>query len=283
MSFSQCKIHYCRNEKEWESKNKSLLKADYVGFDCESSGGGVQVIQLSTMTEAFVLHVIHFNGLPQSLINILTNPDVTKIGVGVHKDFLEIEKKYSIVCKGAHDVGFTGYVIGISNKYFGIAVLGQLLLNEKKLESFGNWNLNILSPEQIKYAGKDAWLGIAIAEKIYNESMCKKEKRRMSMSQWMHHYENDADDIRAYGYDLINSEREKSVKQDVLGELKGIKRAKNYVRNLQKLEKETLEKLEKSTSEKKPKPAKGETSKSKKQSKKQISASDDILTNIIFD
>ncbi|EDR25173.1 3-5 exonuclease, putative [Entamoeba dispar SAW760] len=166
MSFSSVKVHYCRYMQDWDKLSERICKSSYVGFDVEYVDKTPATIQLSSPTEAFVLHVFHYKELPKTLIQLLENDGIIKIGVGVKDDLKKIDDKYKTHCQGGLDIGWTAYLIGAISEYRGIDYLGEKLLGEKKLGGFATWGIGRLEKKQIDYAAKDAWIGVCVAEKI---------------------------------------------------------------------------------------------------------------------
>ena len=68
----------------------------------------------------------------------------------------------------------------------------------------------------MEYAAKDAWIGIAVEEKIYNESLTKKEKRRASIDDWMKQMSQTKVDVDDFGDDEIEDVNEARLKYTVI-------------------------------------------------------------------
>ena len=288
MSFDKCKIYVCESENDWGKYKDKFTGNEYLGFDVESQSDKADTIQFSTMNECCVLHVSKFNKIPQTVKDLLESKDISKIGVGVHDDFDLINKTFGIKCEAGLDVGWLAYVIGTTVSYRNLDFLSEKLLGEQKLKSTGGWRSEKLTKSQYTYAGKDAWLGVAIANKIYDVSLSKKEKRHMDFSTWAKHYETDPEDIKEYKESLENKTIEAfAIDEDVEGNLNEIQKAKKYQDQLRREEKEELKRLEElaDSKEKKPKDVKekGEKKEKKKEEKPSESEEedDDFVTNII--
>ena len=145
MAFSNVKIYYCQYMEQWHKYSEKIMKCNYVGFDVEYVTNKPATIQISTMTETYVLHIFHYKELPKTLIEFLENEEKIKIGVAVKDDLKSLNTFYSIDSKGGLDIAWTAYLIGAVSGVRSIDFLGKKLLNEDKLESYGNWSIGRLT------------------------------------------------------------------------------------------------------------------------------------------
>ena len=311
MTFKDVKVYYCQYMEQWHKYSEKIMKCNYIGFDVEYVQQKPAVLQLSTMTEAYVLHIFHYKELPKTLIEFLENEEKIKIGVGVKDDMKALNTQYNIDCKGGLDIAWTAYLIGAVSAYRSIDFLGQKILGESKLESYSMWGIGRLEKKQIDYAAKDAWIGIAVAEKIYNDSLTKKEKRRSSLDDWMKQMSESKIEVDDFGDDEVTDVDEARKKytivddgEDINKELSAIRKTKEYMNQLKKEEKAMLKQLKKSWKEKKPKKEENdsdkkhlEKKKKEKELKKEVKENkkekgdknekkmeeDDLVLNIFFD
>ena len=99
MAFKDVKIHYCRYMEDWSKYSEKINKCNYVGFDVEFVKEKAALIQISTMTDAYILHIFHWKELPKSLKEFLENENKIKIGVGVKNDLKNIIQNLKGICK----------------------------------------------------------------------------------------------------------------------------------------------------------------------------------------
>ena len=152
-----------------------LAHAKLIGFDTETKPSfrrgehnTVSLLQLSTLDEAFLFRLNHI-GLPQCVSDVLENPDIIKIGVSIHDDFLNLRKKFKLEPQGFIDL--QNYV-----KQFNIAdnSLSRIygILFDKRIskgQRLTNWEAPTLTHHQQEYASLDAVACLNIYNKLQTE------------------------------------------------------------------------------------------------------------------
>ena len=135
-----------------------IRKARYLGFDTETrpsfrkgSNNRIALMQLATDDDAFLFR-INKTKLPGTLIRILSNPDLVKVGAAIHDDIKGLKKYSDFVPAGF--VELQDYVsdFGIENN--GLRKLAGIVLNFRisKRYQVSNWENKKLSEGQIQYA-----------------------------------------------------------------------------------------------------------------------------------
>jgi ribonuclease D len=151
-----------------------LMNSDVLGFDTETRPSftkgrknKVSLIQLAN-SEIACLFRINRIGLPNELIDLLSDPDVIKAGVAIHDDirFLAGIKKF-------HPEGFVdlqGFVKSYGIQSSGLKKLAAIILGFKisKQQQVTNWEATHLSEAQQIYAATDAWVCHEIYNKLIN-------------------------------------------------------------------------------------------------------------------
>ena len=99
-------IRLIEDEEGVAAALSELRKADVIGFDTETRPSfrkgrtnTVSLIQLSTREVCYLFRINHF-GLDRRIIDILEDPDITKIGLSIHDDFHNLNKICHIEPKG---------------------------------------------------------------------------------------------------------------------------------------------------------------------------------------
>lgn len=160
-SFSG-KIRLIDNMEDAVEAARELSQCALIGFDTETKPSfrrgehnTVALLQLATLNESYLFRLNHI-GLPKCVADILENEDITKVGVSIHDDFLNLHKKYQLEPKGFIDL--QSYV-----KDFNIAdnslsrIYGILFgMRISKGQRLTNWEAPVLSPHQQEYASLDA-------------------------------------------------------------------------------------------------------------------------------
>ncbi|MBZ4676042.1 MAG: 3-5 exonuclease [Anaerophaga sp.] len=156
---------------------EKLRNERIIGFDTETKPSfkkgvshDVALLQLSTEEEAFLfrLNMTGFNG---ALTQLLSNPGIKKVGVGIRDDLRGLQHLNNFTPEGFIDIQELAPKYGI--EVLSLKDLAGLLLGIRisKRQRLSNWEADSLSEGQILYAATDAW----VALKIYNK--IKKMKR----------------------------------------------------------------------------------------------------------
>ncbi|HEX7493653.1 MAG TPA: 3'-5' exonuclease [Bacteroidales bacterium] len=151
-----------------------LLGSDLLGFDTETRPtfkkgrkNSVSLIQLSTADLACLFRINKI-GIPDELIDLLSDPSVTKAGVAVHDDirFLKGIKKFSP--EGFIDLQNLVKDFGIQSS--GLKKLAAIVLGFRisKRQQVTDWEAEQLTEAQQIYAATDAWVCYEIYKKLNN-------------------------------------------------------------------------------------------------------------------
>ena len=151
-----------------------LLESELLGFDTETRPtfkkgrkNAVSLIQLST-GELACLFRINKIGLPDELVNLLSDPSVIKAGVAVHDDirFLKGVKKFTP--DGFIDLQTFVKDFGIQSS--GLKKLAAIVLGFRisKRQQVTDWEAEQLTEAQLIYAATDAWVCHQIYKKLIN-------------------------------------------------------------------------------------------------------------------
>jgi hypothetical protein len=173
-----------------------------LGFDLESIAkppwkpdraslpDGPATIQLSTPDSCLIVQLATLGdgsakNAPSIIRDVVNNPNIIKVGVGIDDDALELYRwskvhlggvqngKLLWEMKSRFDIGCIlpshnpGRRIGlreIANK-----VLGVEIKKSKKLQ-MSNWGRKHLTDEQISYAARDAWVSAAVVAKLHHDN-----------------------------------------------------------------------------------------------------------------
>jgi ribonuclease D len=157
-------------EKLAEAVNE-LQKEELLGFDTETKPSfkkgvihKVALLQLATQDSCFLFR-LHVTGLPDSLMNILSNPNSKKIGIALRDDFSGLRKWNNTKPQGFVDIQQEIHKLGILElslqKIYAILFARRISKNQR----LSNWESDELSEAQQHYAAIDAWACLD----IYNE------------------------------------------------------------------------------------------------------------------
>ncbi len=108
---------------------------------------------------------------PKLLRDILENPYLLKVGLGIHNDAERLYNDFGIECQGLADIADLPIHKQCQPK--GLAGLAAIFMGikiDKKL-ALSNWESARLSAEQIRYAAADAFLSRELYLTLYSKSM----------------------------------------------------------------------------------------------------------------
>ncbi len=158
-------VRLVRDEESLQSALEDLTQQIVLGFDTETKPSFRKgklnppaLIQLASESTVYLVQLtwIPFNA---DLANLLSNPNILKVGVSIHDDIRELQKIYPFKAQGIVDLG----VIASKNKLEtkGLRNLAANLFDYRitKGPQCSNWNVHELSQRQISYAATDAWIG----------------------------------------------------------------------------------------------------------------------------
>ena len=148
-----------------------LLKEDLIGFDTETrpafkkgQTNKLSLLQFSTQFHAFLFRV-GLVGLPDSLIRLMENEDIKKVGAAVRDDLIDLKEIRTFKPEGFLDLQKYVEAFGIENK--AVAKMAGIVLGFRisKSQQLSNWDADVLTGAQKLYAATDAW----ICHRIYTE------------------------------------------------------------------------------------------------------------------
>ena len=149
-----------------------LSKANIVGFDTETKPAfkkgvinEVALLQLSVKDIAFLFRINRI-GLPKEVCKILANPKIIKPGVAINDDIKALNKVQPFKPKGVVELQENAKTLGIIN--FSLKNLASITCGFRisKGQQLSNWEADVLSEAQKRYAATDAWAALEIYENI---------------------------------------------------------------------------------------------------------------------
>ena len=158
-------------EKDADKAVSYLTQFEAVGFDTETRPSfkkgtryKISLMQIST-DEACFLFRLNRIGIPQSLEDFLVNDKILKIGLSLRDDFGAMRKRTDI--KPANFLDLQNYVGQFGIEDASLQKIYAILFDKKisKGQRLSNWEADVLTEQQKKYAALDAWACL----KIYNQ------------------------------------------------------------------------------------------------------------------
>jgi len=148
-----------------------------IGFDTETRPSykkglyySVSLIQLSTEDTCFLFR-LNIIGFPQCLADLLSNPDVKKIGLSLRDDFAAINRRQEFTPDGFVDLQKIVHEYGITD--ISLQKVYAILFNKRisKNQRLTNWEADVLTDSQKKYAALDAWACLKIYYKLHGKTI----------------------------------------------------------------------------------------------------------------
>lgn len=168
-------IHLISNFDQLDAVLPKLYNSTYLGFDTETrpsfkkgKSNPVTLLQLATREESFLFRLNRI-GLPEEIRHIFSNPDIQKIGAAIHDDIKSLQEIDSFVPMGFLDLQNLVKKFGIESQ--SLKKITAIVLNYRisKSQQLTNWDAEILTDAQQKYAAMDAWVALQIFLKLKTE------------------------------------------------------------------------------------------------------------------
>jgi ribonuclease D len=151
-----------------------LKGSKILGFDTETRPSfvrgrenAVSLIQLSTADFAVLIRINKI-GIPDGLINLLSNPAVIKTGVALRDDLRFLSRVRRFTPAGFIDL--QSFVKGFGIESSGLKKLTAIVLGFRisKSQQTTNWEAERLTEAQQVYAATDSWVCYEIYNKLIN-------------------------------------------------------------------------------------------------------------------
>lgn len=164
-------IKVIENEEDAEAAVDFLLSQEILGVDTETRPSFkkgvafiVALLQVSTLDVCYLFRLNKL-GLSPSVIRLLTDKKVPKIGLSWHDDLLQLHKRGEFepgLFIDIQDISSDFGILDLSLQKLYANLFGQKISKSQRLT---NWEASELRPAQIVYAATDAWACI----NLYNE------------------------------------------------------------------------------------------------------------------
>ena len=168
----QGSIHMVESDEDVNYAVNYLKQQSLLGFDTETrpsfakgKNNPVSLLQLATSDKAFLFR-LNLTGLPSGLINILSSPDILKIGVAIRDDIRILQLIKPFKPTGFIELQDMVGDFGIEN--FSLKKLSAIVLGIRisKSQRLSNWDAPTLSDPQRIYAATDAWVCLEIYSRL---------------------------------------------------------------------------------------------------------------------
>ena len=161
-------IHVIDSMETFDEEIEQIEQEQILGFDTETrpsfKKGKVyptSLIQISSLEKAWILRVNRF-GYPKRLLELLSGEIPLKIGLGLQDDLRKLRADFQFEARGFLDL--QSYVEAFRIDEKGLKKISGIVLNRRisKSQQVSNWDADVLSEAQLRYAATDAWICLMI-------------------------------------------------------------------------------------------------------------------------
>ena len=147
-----------------------LMNYDLIGFDTETKPTFVKgplnppsILQLACIDKVYIFQLDN-ESLLKKLFPILSNENITKCGVSVDRDLIELMYLSPFDPLSFVDLGNIARDNDVP--HHGLRGLVAMFLKHRisKGAQISDWSKTVLSPSQITYAATDAWISLKLFE-----------------------------------------------------------------------------------------------------------------------
>jgi ribonuclease D len=149
-----------------------IARQPVLGFDTETRPSfkkgktyPTSLIQLSSLEKAWILRV-NRTGYPEKLLNMLSGETPLKIGLGLQDDLRRLRADFQLEPGGFLDL--QNYVQAFRIDEKGLKKISGIVLNRRisKSQQVSNWDAEVLTEAQLRYAATDAWVCLMIYNRL---------------------------------------------------------------------------------------------------------------------
>lgn len=165
-------IRIVDDDKSFKKAMKELKKYSVLGFDTETKptfkkgvNHKIALIQISNSEVAWLFRVNKI-GIPPALHAFLEDTSVLKIGAGLLDDMRRLRQITNFSAGGFLDL--QKYVEAFKIESKGLKKMVAIVLGYKisKSQQMSNWEADILTTPQQRYAATDAWVCLEIYKRL---------------------------------------------------------------------------------------------------------------------
>ncbi len=158
-------IALVQDEESLSAALEDMRRENVLGFDTETkptfTKGKTSQPALIQLATANTVYLIQLTRLPfrADIAELLASPHALKVGVAINDDMKALARILPFKADGVVDLAAMARARGIQAQ--GLRTLAANLLGFRisKTAQCSNWENHELSPQQIKYAATDAWVG----------------------------------------------------------------------------------------------------------------------------
>jgi len=174
-------IHLIETPGQFYEEIAKIENNPLLGFDTETKPSfkkgqvnPTSLIQLATPGQTWIIRVSRI-GYPERLLKLLSSEEVLKVGLGLNDDLRRLRSDYNFEPGGFLDLQQYVEAFRIDEK--GLKKLTAIVLGRRisKSQQVSNWDADVLTEAQLRYAATDAWICLRIYHALRNSISSKDE------------------------------------------------------------------------------------------------------------
>jgi ribonuclease D len=160
------------SERDAEKAVDYLLSQSILGFDSETrpsfkkgTNHQVALLQVSTHDTCFLFRLNRI-GMPDAIVRLLENKTVTKVGLSLKDDFMQLRHRRDFTPGNFIDLQKHVGEIGVEDRSLQKLYANFFGQKISKSQQLSNWENDVLQEKQKIYAATDAWACIKLYEEL---------------------------------------------------------------------------------------------------------------------
>ena len=165
-------ITIVEDEKKADELARELSLQSVLGFDTETRPAfrkgehyNIALLQLATAGQVYLFR-LNKCGFRPALQDLLANPYIVKVGVGIRDDIRSLRKMSDFLPVAFVELQDYVTKFGIEDKSFSklMAIIFGVKISKRQRTT--NWEAEVLTDSQIRYAATDAWGALKMYQRI---------------------------------------------------------------------------------------------------------------------
>lgn len=154
---------------------RAINREPVIGFDTETKPtfrrgeyNYTALLQIAIPNQVFLFR-LNLMGFPDALAGIFTDRYIKKIGISIADDIKELKRLNNFREESIIEINDIAKTLGIENQ--GVRNLSAIFLQGRisKRQQISNWENEVLTEPQMRYAATDAWVCLEIYTKLMKQ------------------------------------------------------------------------------------------------------------------
>ena len=167
------RIIVIQSQQEAAKAVEYLLKKDIIGIDTETRpvfrrGEGmnpVALLQVSTHDTCFLFR-LNMIGFTDELVRLMSDESIVRIGLSLKDDFAQLRRRKPFVPGPYKEIQSMVKEMGIVDQSLQKLYANIFGMRISKTQQLSNWEADVLTEAQQRYAATDAWACIQLYEEL---------------------------------------------------------------------------------------------------------------------